>query len=348
MNILVTGAGGLIGSSAVEHFASQDHRVIGIENNSRQLFFGPQGAITNNLQRLQKNFANFENYEIDITEKNKVAQVFAREKIDVVIHCAAQPSHDKAAEFPMVDFNVNAYGTLVLLENFRLFAEKGVFIHMSTNKVYGDGPNHIPMRESELRYDFKPSEYELGINENFSIDNSLHSIFGASKVAADVMAQEYGKYFGLNVGIFRGGCLTGPNHAGVELHGFLSYLVKCVVREKPYTIFGYKGKQVRDQIHNRDVMKAFDFFIEKPRAGEVYNLGGGRLNSASVIECVNLIEKLSGKSLGYTYSDQARRGDHICYYTDMSKFKRDYPGFKIEFSLEQICSEMIEVELSNS
>jgi CDP-paratose 2-epimerase len=341
MKILVTGSGGLIGSAAVEHFAGQDNYIIGIDNNQREFFFGPKGSVAWNLSRLEAKHKNFVNLVLDIRDYEKLLDLFKKESFDVVIHCAAQPSHDRAADFPLVDFGVNATGTINLLEAFRQASPDATFIHMSTNKVYGDAPNFLDLIESEYRFDFASKEYEFGVSESFPIDNSLHSVFGASKVSADVMAQEYGKYFGLNVGIFRGGCLTGPNHSGVELHGFLSYLVKCVVNDQPYTIFGHKGKQVRDQIHSSDVMSAFESFISSPKKGVAFNLGGGRSNSASVIESINLIEEISNKKLRYTFDEKARIGDHICYYSDMRKFVSAYPSFKIQFSLEKIVEDIV-------
>jgi CDP-paratose 2-epimerase len=261
---------------------------------------------------------------------------------DVVIHAAAQPSHDKAADIPFQDFSINAVGTLNMLEATRLHAKSAVFIHVSTNKVYGDAPNFLRLSETEKRFDFSDPMYQLGISESFSIDQSLHSLFGASKASADLVAQEYGRYFGMSVGVFRGGCLTGPQHAGVELHGFLSYIVKCAVEGKKYRVFGYKGKQVRDQIHCRDVISCFERFIDAPRCGEVYNLGGGRENSASILETIDKIDSLTGHRLDYEYVETNRIGDHICYYTDMSKFKRDYPGWDISTSLDDIILEIFE------
>jgi CDP-paratose 2-epimerase len=262
----------------------------------------------------------------------------------MVIHCAAQPSHDKAKDIPILDFEVNALGTMHMLEATRQHAPDAVFCHMSTNKVYGDAPNELPLIELERRWEYARAEDYQGINETCRIDRTMHSLFGASKTAADVVAQEYGKYFGMKVGVFRGGCLTGASHSGVELHGFLSYLVHVAVHQKPYTIFGYKGKQVRDQIENSDVIAAFEAFASNPRPGEVYNLGGGRENSASVLECIDLIEKISPHQVRYTLGDTNRMGDHICYISDLGKLKRDYPQWSIRMSLERILSSMIEME----
>jgi CDP-paratose 2-epimerase len=262
----------------------------------------------------------------------------------LVIHCAAQPSHDKAREIPLVDFEVNAVGTLNMLEGVRRHSPDAVFCHMSTNKVYGDAPNEVPMTEHATRFDYSRQEDHHGIDETCRIDRTLHSVFGASKTAADVMAQEYGRYYGLKVGVFRGGCLTGRAHCGVELHGFLSYLVHVAVHGKPYTIFGYGGKQVRDQIDSTDVIAALEAFSRNPRPGEVYNLGGGRANSASVLECIDWIEKLSPYRLEVRLSDQNRVGDHICYISDCRKLERDYPEWRVRIGLEQILHEMIQSE----
>jgi CDP-paratose 2-epimerase len=355
--ILVTGSGGLIGSAAALNWLKKGHQVYGIDNNMRAQFFGPKGDVSEIISRL-KSFKNYQHFDYDIRVSYKINDLFEKIKPDVIIHTAAQPSHDKAADIPILDFEVNANGTLNLLEATRKFcSNSAVFIHMSTNKVYGDGPNKVFTHEFEKRYDFIYNPYHgshigyaivdavtaEGITEKFPIDNCLHSLFGASKLAADVMAQEYGKYFGMNVGIFRGGCLTGPQHAGVELHGFLSYIVKCALDDVPYTIFGYKGKQVRDQIHCNDVISCFDHFIENPKKGEVYNLGGGKENAASVLEVIDLIEELSGKKLNYTQDPENRIGDHICYYTDMSKFQRDYPNWVKKYSLRDIIKEMIKL-----
>lgn len=352
MKVLVTGAGGLIGSEAVKYFAIENN-VVGIDNDMRKTFFGKAGSVKSNLTELEK-IPNFINYHADIRNKHEIDFIFKICRPDVVIHCAAQPSHDKAASIPILDFEVNANGTLNLLESARQFCSKDVvFIHMSTNKVYGDGPNYVNLVELDTRFDIlqdnnkasylKSKGYSSdGFNERFPIDQCLHSLFGASKLAADVLAQEYGRYFGMNVGVFRGGCLTGPQHAGVELHGFLSYIVNCAMTEKQYTVFGYKGKQVRDQIHSHDVVTAFNAFIKNPKRGEVYNLGGGKQNSASILEVIQKIEDMSGMSLNYTISDNNRIGDHICYYTDLQKFKDDYPDWKITKSLDDIISEIVE------
>jgi CDP-paratose 2-epimerase len=294
------------------------------------------------LELLRSQTRRFESYPIDIRDREAIFELIRKHRPELVIHCAAQPSHDKAREIPLVDFEVNAVGTLNILEGVRRHAEDAVVCHMSTNKVYGDVPNEFPLVETETRFDYARQEDYYGIDETCRIDRTLHSIFGASKTAGDVMAQEYGKYYGLKVGVFRGGCLTGRAHCGVELHGFLSYLVHVAIHRKPYTIYGYKGKQVRDQIDSTDVIRALEAFACKPRAGEVYNLGGGRSNSASVIECIDLIEKLSGYRIEYRLSDQNRLGDHMCYISDCRKFQRDYPQWRVGITLEDMVEAMIQ------
>lgn len=344
MKILVTGSSGLIGSEAVAYFDAQGNAVIGIDNNMRREFFGPQGDTTWNLKRLKSTTRRFEHVDLDIRDREGVRRLFRSHKFDIVIHCAAQPSHDKAAAIPYEDFDVNAVGTLNLLEATRQYCAEAIFIHMSTNKVYGDAPNEVPLVELEKRYDYARPEDWYGISEECRIDRCLHSLFGASKTAADILAQEYGRYFNMNVGIFRGGCLTGPSHSGVELHGFLSYLVHVAVTGKPYKIFGYKGKQVRDQIHSYDVIKAFEAYAKSPRPGEVYNLGGGRENNASILECIDLIHALSGYRVNWTYEERNRVGDHICYISDLRKLKSHYPEWRITRSIEQIVREMLAAE----
>jgi len=344
MKILVTGSSGLIGSEAVEHFDKQGHVVYGVDNNMRQQFFGPLGDTTWNMQRLKKVTHRFVHVALDIRDREKVFELFKTHRFDMIIHCAAQPSHDKAASIPLLDFEVNAVGTVNLLEATRQCCPDVVFIHMSTNKVYGDAPNELPLTESPTRYDYARPEDHHGISESCRIDQSLHSLFGASKVASDVMAQEYGRYFGLKVGIFRGGCLTGPSHSGVELHGFLSYLVRVAVRGEPYVIYGYKGKQVRDQIHSVDVIRLFEAFARNPRQGEPYNLGGGRQNSASVLECIAAVEGLTGRKIQWRYIEQNRRGDHICYISDLRKIEAHFPEWSITRSIDDILKEMVKVE----
>src|ERR1051326_3231429 len=299
--ILVTGSSGLIGSEAVEHFDRQGYRVVGLDNNMRRVFFGTPGDTTWNLDRLKRATKNFEHVNIDVRDRSGLDELFKANRFVLVVHCAAQPSHDKARDIPILDFEVNALGTINLLEAVRQHCRDAVFIMMSTNKVYGDAPNEIPLKELETRYDFARTEDMAGIEENCRIDQSTHSVFGSSKAAADLMAQEYGRYFGMKVGVFRGGCLTGPLHSGVELHGFLSYLAKVIFTGGTYSVFGYKGKQVRDNIHSFDVVRAIEEFAANPRCGEVYNLGGGRENSISMIEAITRIEELSGQKLRWTH-----------------------------------------------
>ncbi len=344
MKVLVTGSSGLIGSEAVAYYDQQGHEVIGADNNMRAEFFGKQGDTTWNLNRLKEVSNNFTHYNLDIRDRDGVFELFKNNPIDLIIHCAAQPSHDKACEIPLLDFEVNALGTVNLLEATRQFCPEAVFIHMSTNKVYGDAPNEVPRVELEKRYDYANPEDHDGISEECRIDRCLHSLFGASKVAADVVAQEYGRYFGIKTGIFRGGCLTGPSHSGVELHGFLSYLVKVGVTGGTYKVFGYKGKQVRDNIHSYDVIQAFEAFRRNPRPGEVYNLGGGRDNSVSVLEAFDKVGELVGKEMNWTYVDKNRIGDHLCYISDLSKLKEHFPDWGITRSLTDILEEMVAVE----
>ncbi len=345
-NVLVTGSSGLIGSEAVEHFARLGCQVHGIDNNQRQEFFGPQGDTLWNLRRLQELVPEFNHHTIDIRNRETVDELFQSNDFDLIIHCAAQPSHDRARDIPLIDFDVNAGGTVNLLEATRRFTPDAVFILMSTNKVYGDVPNEYPLQELPTRWEYLDAKDYNGVDENCRIDRCLHSLFGASKVAADVMTQEYGRYFGLKTGVFRGGCLTGPNHSGVQLHGFLSYLVKVAVHNEEYSIFGYKGKQVRDQIHCADVLAAFEAFAENPQPGEVYNLGGGRENSASVLECISMLEERLGYSIRYRYVEENRRGDHICYISDLRKMKNDFPAWQITRGLGDILDEMIEAEVA--
>ncbi len=336
MQILVTGAGGLIGSEVVSYFAGRADSVLGIDNNMRADFFGPEGDTRWNIRRLESTHHNFRNLELDVRDRMAIFELMAGAPIDVVVHCAAQPSHDLAATRPLDDFDVNAVGTMNLLESCRLYRPEVVFVHLSTNKVYGDSPNNIPLVELEKRYDYSNPEDFNGIREDFTIDHSKHSIFGASKVAADIMVQEYGKYFGMKTVCYRGGCLTGPNHAGVELHGFLNYLIKVNVQQQIYKIFGYKGKQVRDNIHSLDVARAIDCYIQNPKPGEVYNLGGGRGNSCSILEAFELAEAVTGKKMIHEYMERNRQGDHICYISDLSKIRRDYPEWDITIGLEEI------------
>lgn len=342
--ILVTGSSGLIGSQAVEHFDRQGCRVIGIDNNMRQQFFGPQGDTAWNLARLISSTSHFEHHDLDIRDRTALFALFKLQRFDSILHCAAQPSHDKAREIPLVDFEVNAMGTANILEAMRQFCPEARLVFLSTNKVYGDAPNELPMNELPARYDYaEPSDWE-GVSETCRIDRTTHSVFGASKVAADVLTQEYGRYFGLNVGVFRGGCLTGPNHSGVQLHGFLSYLVKVAIAGEVYTVFGYKGKQVRDNIHSFDVVRAAEEFFMNPRPGEVYNIGGGRENSISMLEAFDQIEKLTGKRIRWEYRDEPRKGDHICYISDLRKLRSDFPNWNLTYSLDKILEEIVESE----
>ena len=339
--VLVTGSSGLIGSEAVEHFDRQGWKVHGVDNNMRRIFFGEAGDTTWNLNRLRKSTRNFTHHDLDIRDRVAIESLFRSNRFDLIIHCAAQPSHDKARDIPILDFEVNALGTVNLLDATRLHCPEAVFIFLSTNKVYGDAPNEIPLKELETRWEYaRPEDYN-GITENCRIDRTLHSLFGASKAAADLMAQEYGRYFGMKVCVFRGGCLTGPSHSGVELHGFLSYLVKATLTGRIYSVFGYKGKQVRDNIHSYDVVRAIEEFAANPRPGEVYNMGGGRENSISMLEAIGKIEQMTGKKLNWQYVEQNRKGDHICYISDLAKFGSHYPGWKITLALDEILRQII-------
>lgn len=339
--LIVTGSNGLIGSEVVTHFDARDWQVYGVDNNMRRTFFGEKGDTRWNQQRLQATCQHFTHVELDVRDRNGVQQLIERVQPDLIVHAAAQPSHDLAAKQPFADFDVNAVGTLNLLEATRQFAPEAVFVHMSTNKVYGDRPNAIALTEHDTRWDYADPDYADGIDESLSIDQSLHSVFGASKVAADVMVQEYGRYFGLRTCCLRGGCLTGPNHAGVELHGFLSYLIRCNVEEREYTIFGHKGKQVRDNIHSYDVARAIEMFYQTPQVAAVFNLGGGRANSVSILEAFSRVEALTGKPMRYRYLDQPRIGDHICYISDLSHLKRSLPGWDITKRLDDIFEEIV-------
>jgi len=344
MKVLVTGSSGLIGSEAVRYYGKQGHEVLGIDNNQRMVFFGANGDTRWNLKQLLQEGFNYKHFEVDIRDRKAILDFYKEQRPDVTIHCAAQPSHDLAAKIPFDDFDTNAVGTLNLLEASRQFTFDSPFIYMSTNKVYGDAPNELELAELPRRWDYADKAFYNGIDESMRIDRTKHSLFGASKAAADIITQEYGLYFSMPTVCFRGGCLTGPNHSGVELHGFLSYLVKVAVRNMPYTIFGYKGKQVRDQIHSEDVIRAFECFIKNPKPGAVYNLGGGRNNAASVLECIDLIKELSGHQVNYTLSDQNRIGDHICYISDLRKLRSDYPDWDITISLPEITKQIIAAE----
>lgn len=332
--IIVTGSSGLIGSEVCVHFANRGWEVIGIDNNQRAAFFGPQGDTRWNQQRLENDLPNFRHYEADIRDREAILKIIPELAPDAIVHTAAQPSHDRAAAIPFEDFDTNAVGTFNLLEATRRYSTAVPFVHMSTNKVYGDAPNEIPMVELDTRWDYADDQYRNGIPESFRIDQCKHSLFGASKVSADISVQEYGRYFDMPTACLRGGCLTGPNHSGVELHGFLSYLIRCNLEEREYTVYGYKGKQVRDNIHSYDVARFIEEFIKAPRVAEVYNIGGGKDNTCSILEAFDMISGISGIPMKYKYSDVNRIGDHICYYSDLSKMKAHYPDWDITKNLK--------------
>ena len=340
--VLVTGSDGLVGSESVKFFSKKGFFVVGIDNNSRKKFFGEEASTLKNRKILKSTISNYQHINLDITS-DKIKDIFEkyRNQIKLVIHTAAQPSHDWAATNPKVDFNVNAYGTLNLLENTRIFAKDASFIYTSTNKVYGDNPNNLQFKEYKTRY--SPVDTfvkENGFDEKFPIDNTLHSLFGVSKLSADILTQEYGKYFGMKTVSFRGGCLTGGGHAGTMLHGFLSYLMKCVMYEKKYKIFGYKGKQVRDNIHSFDLVNSFYEFYKNPKIGEVYNIGGGIYSNCSMIEAIEMCENLVGKKLDYNYVEKPRKGDHQWYISNISKFKMDYPNWKLTYGVPEILEDI--------
>jgi CDP-paratose 2-epimerase len=338
--LLVTGSSGLIGSEVCVHFAGLGWEIHGADNNGRAVFFGPNGDTRWNQSRLQQQLPSFVHHEVDIRDRDGVLSLLETVRPDAIVHTAAQPSHDLAAKMPFADFDTNAVGTMNMLEATRQFAAESPFVHMSTNKVYGDTPNCLPLKELETRWEYADDADFGGIRESLSIDQCKHSLFGASKVAADIMVQEYGRYFDMPTCCLRGGCLTGPNHSGVELHGFLSYLVKCNLEERNYNVFGYLGKQVRDNIHSLDVARFIDAFVAAPRVGEVYNLGGGRSNSCSILEAFDRIAAVSGKPMRYEYVDKNREGDHMCYISDLSKIKDHYPQWDITKSLDDIFREI--------
>ena len=338
--LLVTGSSGLIGSEVCVHFAGLGWEIHGADNNGRAVFFGPNGDTRWNQSRLQQQLPSFVHHEVDIRDRSGVLNLLETVRPDAIVHTAAQPSHDLAAKMPFADFDTNAVGTMNMLEATRQFAAESPFVHMSTNKVYGDTPNYLPLKELETRWEYADDADFGGIRESLSIDQCKHSLFGASKVAADIMVQEYGRYFNMPTCCLRGGCLTGPNHSGVELHGFLSYLVKCNLEERNYNVFGYLGKQVRDNIHSLDVARFIDAFVAAPRIGEVYNLGGGRSNSCSILEAFDRIAAVSGKPMRYEYVDKNREGDHMCYISDLSKIKDHYPQWDITKSLDDIFTEI--------
>jgi CDP-paratose 2-epimerase len=349
-SVLITGSAGLIGSESVDFFCGRGYRAIGLDNNMRQVFFGQEASTTPNSDRLREAHGElYIHHDVDIRDDEGVRRVFETYGTDItlIIHTAAQPSHDWAARDPYTDFTVNANGTLVLLENTRRFCPEAAFIFCSTNKVYGDRPNSLPLVEEEFRWEIRADHpYHPGIDESMSIDACKHSLFGASKVAADVLVQEYGRYFGMNTGVFRGGCLTGPAHAGTKLHGFLSYLMKCTISGTPYQVFGYKGKQVRDNIHSYDLVSAFNQFFTAPRPGEVYNLGGSRFSSCSMLEAIAACESIAGRKLQWTYEETNRIGDHIWWISDVRKFQAHYPEWTLTYSVRDILQEIYDTNAS--
>lgn len=343
MKALITGSGGLIGSECVRVLSEESWEIVGVDNDMRRQFFGDQGSTRPVMMTLLNTIPGYRHFDLDIRDRASVRELLRRERPDFIIHTAAQPSHDKAASIPYDDFDVNAGGTMNILVAVKDFCRDSPLCFTSTNKVYGDQPNHLPLTELAKRYDY--ADGRDGINEHLSVDHCLHSVFGASKLAADVMCQEFGRYFSMPIGVFRGGCLTGPQHAAVELHGYLSYIIHCAIAGVEYTIHGYKGKQVRDQIHCRDVARLFVEFFNHPRCGEVYNLGGGRKNSLSILETIDILKSL-GLELRYRYEDRPRIGDHICYITDLSKVRAHFPNWNLEYDLQAIVSEIAERKLA--
>lgn len=340
---VITGSAGLIGSEACRRFAAEGLEIVGIDNDMRAYFFGNEASTSSTRQELEREIPHYSHHSLDIRDYNAVDALFAGlgSSISVVIHAAAQPSHDWATREPLTDFGVNANGTLHLLEATRRHAPDAVFLFTSTNKVYGDTPNALPLLEQETRYELSADHpFHAGIDESMSIDQTKHSLFGASKVAADVLVQEYGRYFGMRTASFRGGCLTGPSHAGAELHGFLSYLMKCAVSGKPYRVFGYKGKQVRDNIHSHDLVGAFLHFFRKPRSGEVYNIGGGRHSNCSMLEAISLCQEISGNAMDWSYVEENRIGDHLWWISDVGKFRAHYPEWNYRYGLRSILEEI--------
>ncbi len=343
---LITGSAGLIGSEAARYFAAKGMHVVGIDNDMRRTFFGEEASTAWNREALEREVAGYEHHDLDIRDRPPLEALFRRlgRELTLVVHAAAQPSHDWAARDPFTDFSVNAEGTLNLLEFTRRYSPEAVFLFTSTNKVYGDAPNGLPLVELASRWEIVPEHpYARGIPETMSIDQSRHSLFGASKVAADVLVQEYGRYFDMYTTVFRGGCLTGPNHAGTQLHGFLAYLLMCTMQGRPYTVFGYKGKQVRDNIHAHDLIRALDAVAQAPRQAAVYNMGGGRESHCSMLEAIELCQEISGRELDVSYSDDARAGDHIWYVSDLTRFKADYPGWSLTYDVPRILGEMHEL-----
>jgi len=341
---LITGSGGLIGSESVSFLSKKFDFIIGIDNNLRAYFFGDSASTNWNVSRIQQQYSNYKHYNVDIRDFERLGNIFKEYNSDIalIIHTAAQPSHDWAAKEPLTDFTVNANGTVNMLELTRLYCPEAVFVFTSTNKVYGDNPNFLPLVELKYRWEIEETHpyFKNGIDEQMSIDNCKHSVFGASKVAADVMVQEYGRYFGMKTAVFRGGCLTGPNHSGAQLHGFLAYLMKCAINNQHYTIFGYKGKQVRDNIHSYDLVNMFWHFYNDPKRGEVYNAGGGRFANCSMLEAIGLCEEITGNKLNYSYSEDNRIGDHIWYISDLTKFKTHYPGWEYTYNVKATLEEM--------
>ena len=341
---LITGSAGLIGSEAVRHFSARGMDVVGVDNDMRRYFFGEEAATQEMADALIRSIRRYQHHNIDIRDEHAIFDLFARFGTDIVlvIHTASQPSHDWAAREPLTDFSVNASGTLVLLEATRRFSPNAVFIFTSTNKVYGDTPNKLPLVEREQRWEVDETHLfaKHGISEEMSVDRSLHSLFGASKLAADVLTQEYGRYFGICTACFRGGCFTGPNHSGTELHGFLAYLMRCTVTGTPYRVFGYKGKQVRDNLHSADLIRAFDMFFAAPKAGEVYNIGGSRYSNCSMLEAIELCEQITGRKLDWQYSNTGRPGDHIWWISDIRRFQQHYPGFQLRYNVPMILREI--------
>lgn len=339
---LITGSCGLIGSEAVTFFIDKGFDIIGIDNDMRAYFFGKEASTNWQKERLIRNYENhYKHFDLDIRDYEGLSKLFKDYRPDLIIHTAAQPSHDWAAKEPFTDFTINANGTLNLLEATRQFVPDAVFIFTSTNKVYGDAPNQLPLVELKTRWEIEPThKFYNGIDETMSIDDNLHSLFGASKVAADILVQEYGRYFGMKTVCFRGGCLTGPAHSGTRLHGFLSYLVRCAITDIPYHIYGYQGKQVRDNIHSYDLVNTFYYFYLNPKPGAVYNMGGSRFCNCSILEAIQIIEELSGKKVNYVYEDNARIGDHKWYISDVSKFKKDYPKWDYTRNLKSIIEEI--------
>ena len=340
--LLVTGSNGLIGSQIVKNLCKNYDLIYGIDNNEREEFFGLGGSTLNVKKDLIKNIKNYIHLNIDITKNKKISDLIEKLRPKDIVHCAAQPSHDYASKIPLRDYNVNATSTINLMESVRNFSKKSTVVFFSTNKVYGDNPNKLKFSEKKLRFDFNEKKFQRGINENLSVDNCTHSLFGVSKLSADLIVQEYGRYFDIKTCCLRGGCLTGPSQSGVELHGFLNYLIKCNMKRNLYTIYGYKGKQVRDNIHSYDVASFVEFFLEKPRIAEVYNLGGGKENSISILEAFNLIEKITSIPMKYRYVDKNRIGDHICYYSDLRKIRSHYPKWNIKYNINKTFEDIVE------